>query len=108
MRLCGVLQRIGLVHLDLDRAGLDDVEQLTCHRDQAFTLGGVGEQRRPGDVERALLREQTEIERLDGGGRRTEQRGDSEWREAVERLQERILADGVIDHRYLLAASDLI
>src|SRR3954449_8137915 len=56
MRLCGVLQWIGLVHLDLDRAGLDDVEQLARHRDQALTLGGVGEQRRPGDVERALLR----------------------------------------------------
>ena len=61
----GVLQRVGLVHLDLDCAGLHDVEQFIGHRDQAFALGGVSEQRRTGNVERALLREQAEVERLD-------------------------------------------
>ena len=37
-----VLQRIGLVHLDLDRARFDDVEQLLGHRDEVFALGSIG------------------------------------------------------------------
>ena len=37
-----------------------------------------------------------------------EQRGDAERREAVERFQERVLADGVINDRNFLAAGDLV
>ena len=80
-----VLQRIGLVHLDLDRARFDDVEQLLGHRDEVFALGSIGVERRTGDVERALAGEQAEIERLDRAGGLPEQRGNAERGEAIER-----------------------
>ena len=37
-----------------------------------------------------------------------EQRGDAERRQAIERFQERVLADGIVHHRHLLAAGDLL
>src|SRR4051794_2715874 len=42
MRLRRVLQRIGLVDGDLDRAAADDVEELLRHGDEILALGGVG------------------------------------------------------------------
>ena len=61
-----------------------------------------------GDEERSLLCQQAEVERIDRAGRRAEQRGDTERRQAVERFEERVLADGIIDHRHLLAPRDLV
>ena len=83
------------------------LEQLFRHGDEVFALGGIGIECRAGDVERSLLREQAKVERLDVAGRLAEQRHDSERRQAVERLQEGVLADGIIDHRHLLAFRDL-
>src|SRR5215472_7277298 len=61
VRFGRVLQRIGLIDLDLDDALDDDIEQFLGAGDQVFALGGIGIERRPGDVKRALLRQQTEI-----------------------------------------------
>ena len=41
-------------------------------------------------------------------GRLPEQRGDAERRQAIQRFEERVLADGIVDHRHLLAAGDLV
>jgi len=63
---------------------------------------------RAGDVEGALLGEQAEIERLDAAGRLAEQRDEAERRQAIERFEERVLADGVVNHRHHLSAGDLL
>src|SRR5260221_10037415 len=65
VRLGGVLQRIGLIDRDLDRAGEHHVEQLFRHGNQILALGGIGVQRRAVYVERSLLRQQAEGERFD-------------------------------------------
>src|SRR5262249_7393898 len=65
MGLCRVLQRVFLVDRNLDLAAPDHVEQLLGRREQILALGRVGVERGPRDVERALLREDAEIERLD-------------------------------------------
>src|SRR5664279_4866145 len=108
MRLGGVLQRIGLVDLDLDSAGLHHLEQLFRHGNEALALGGIGIERRAGDEERSLLRQEAEVERLDAARRLAEQGRDTERRQAIQRFQERVLADGVVNHGHLLAPRDLV
>ena len=95
------------MHLDLHRAGFHDIEQLFRHGDEIFALGGIGVERRARHIERAFRREQAEIERIDRAGGLTEQRDDAERGEAIQRFQEGVLADGVVDHGALLAAGDL-
>ena len=51
MRLGHVLQRIGLVDIDLHHARLNDVEKLLCHSDHRLALGVIGLKRRPCDEE---------------------------------------------------------
>src|SRR5580698_3243837 len=97
MGLGRVLQRIGLVDLDLDGAGFDDLEEIPRHRQHVGALGGIGVERRPREEERALLREDAEIDRRDGPGSLAEAYHHAKRLQAIERLHEGVLADGVID-----------
>ena len=54
------------------------------------------------------MRQKTEVERLDAAGGLAEQHGDTKRRQAVERLQESVLADGVVDRRHFLALRDFV
>ena len=108
MRLGGVLQRIGLVDLDLDGARLHDLEQFLGHGHKVFALGAIGIERRPGDIERTLLRQKAEVKRIDTPGGLPEQREVSQRRQAIQRFQERILADGIVNHWHLVASGDLV
>src|ERR1700748_2010169 len=71
-------------------------------------LGGVGVERRARDIERALPGQQAELQRSDAARGWAEQRRDAERRQAIQRLQEGVLADGVVDNWALLAAGDLV
>ena len=57
-----VLQRIGLVDLDPDRAREDHVEQILRHRHQIVAFFRIGGERRPGEEQRAFLREDAEVD----------------------------------------------
>ena len=63
MGLGRIPQRIRLVDLDLDRAREYDVEQILGHGQQIGPLVSIGPQGGPRHVERALLGENTEIDR---------------------------------------------
>jgi hypothetical protein len=98
---------VGLVDLDAHLARDDHVEQFAAERFEVGALRRVVHQRRPGDEQRTLLRQQQRVER------RHRPRGvavgdqHAERAQAVERAHEDILADAVIDHRDPLAAGDL-
>jgi len=55
-------QWVAAADLDLDRAAGDQGEQLVGHGLQVFRGVGVVAQGRPGDVERALLRQHAEVD----------------------------------------------
>ncbi len=60
--LHGVFQGVGVVDVDLDDALGDDIEQVVGGLEQFGARGGVGDECRARDVERALAGEQAEIE----------------------------------------------
>src|SRR5260370_27780019 len=74
MCLRRVLQRVGLVDGDLDGAAADDLEEFLRHGDKILAVGGVGVERRPRQVERALAGEDVHVKRIDLAGPRAGQR----------------------------------
>lgn len=72
MGLAGVLESIGLVDLDLDRPAFHDIEKLSSRLFQIGPPGNIIEQCRARREERALLRQNTQIERRNDTGRLAE------------------------------------
>src|SRR6266700_6802608 len=103
-----ILQRVLLVDRDLHRTACHDREQIVGGGKEILALGRMGNEGGPGDVERALLRENAEIERLDRPRRIAEAHEQAERTQAIERARERRFADSVIDHRAQLALGDLL
>ncbi len=108
VRLRGILQRVGVVHVDLHDALRDDVEQVVGVGQQILALGDVGAERRTRRIERPLRRQEQDVEVRDRARRVTEAHPQAERLEAVERARIRVLADGVIDHVAAGAARDLL
>ena len=63
MRFGRIFQLESLADFDLDVAAVDDIEQVCRTGHQIVAFRGIDEQRRPGDVERTLCRQDAEIER---------------------------------------------
>src|SRR5271165_7410287 len=108
MGLGRLLQGIALVDFYLDLAGEHDVEQILRHRHQIGALSSIGVERRAREEERALLHEDAEINRTNRPGGLPEAHHEAERAQAVERLQEGIFADAVIDDGNLLAVGQFL
>src|SRR5438445_252585 len=57
---------------------------------------------------RALGRAEPRVERVDGPRGVAEGREQAAALQAIERLEEGVLADGIVDHRHFLPAGDLV
>ncbi len=106
VRLCGVAEREALIDVDPDFPAFDHPEQPGGSRFELGAPGDVAEQRRPGEEQGSLLREQERRDRFDRTRRIAEAHHQSARGEAIERLQEGVAADGIIDDRQLLAGRD--
>ncbi len=104
MRVGGVLQRKGLPRFARELPGAHQIEHLGRHRRQVLALRRVRRERRSRRIQRALLRQQQNVERRDGPGRVAEAHPHTTRCEAVERRRKRVLADAVKDDRHALAA----
>ena len=107
MRLGGVAQGVALIDLDAHLAGRDPFEQFGTERRQVGPLGGVGHQGRPGDEQRALLREQDQVDRRHRPGGVAIGNHHAHRAQAVQRTCEGVLADTVVHHRHAFAAGDV-
>ncbi|MNQ74424.1 hypothetical protein D3C85_891790 [compost metagenome] len=107
MRGGGVLECIAVADIDLELTAFDHAEQFVGHHLQALGGVGVAGHRRPGDEQRALLREYAQVDpghRARGIAEADQQaaRGD-----AVEGDFPGVLADAVIHHRALVPVGQL-
>src|SRR6185369_8723720 len=106
MRLGRVLEGVALLDFDLHLAALDHIEQLARGSLELRAIGDVIEQRRPGQEQRALLGEDSGREGIDGPRRIAEAHHQAARPQAIERLQEGVLPDRIVDDRKLLALGD--
>src|SRR5439155_15741780 len=74
--------------------------------EQVFTRGHVMEERGPGDEERAAG-EEGGVEGRDRSRRLPEERDHAQRLQAVERAEQGVLADRVVDDAHALAAGDV-
>src|SRR5690606_3598395 len=103
VRIRDALERIGLPDLDAHVAALDPREELPAALLELRSLANEVEERRPRHVQRAALRELERRERLDRPGRVPERDHHAVRTQAVERLEERLAADRIVDDRHTLA-----
>ena len=65
MRLLRILERIFLIHRNLDRAACDHLEQLIRRLEQVLALGGIIVERRTSGEQRALRLQNIDVEGVD-------------------------------------------
>ena len=104
MGLGGVFQRKALVDCNLHRAGADYREEVVGRGLHFCRRAGVMAEYRARDEERTLGRENRRREGTDRPARVAIRHHDAERLKTIEPRHERVLADGVIDHRHTLAA----
>ena len=105
--LRGLGERVDVPDLDLHLTVPDDLEHLPGGRLEVGPRGRVGRERRPGQVERALLGQDADVERRHLARGVPEADHQAEGLQAVERREERVLADRVVDDRHARPAGDL-
>ena len=103
----GFRERVALADADRDFAAPDRAEKVARHFLMPRAIGHESNQGRPGGDQRALLRQEANVEGFDRPRRRTEAHEHAEGLEAIERSREGRLADAVIDHMAFPALGDL-
>jgi len=93
MRLGGILEREGLTDLDFHFARQHHVEKLFGRLLELLAPGDVVEQGRTGQEQRTLLRKQARRDGIRRTGSVAVADHQSARKQAVERFEERILAD---------------
>ena len=108
MRRGRVLELERLVDLDPNLAVGDDCEQFLRALLKLGAGASVREQRRAGEVQRPLLREEADVDRLDRARGLAEADHHAARAQAVQRTQKGVAPDRIIDHRKLLAVGQAL